>query len=58
MNEDIVRVLRIYEIKGPRSWVEDVVQRSIQGTKIIDTGKSITGVTIHPFPEIIKPKDD
>lgn len=33
MNEDIVRVLRVVEYEGPRSWVEATVAKSIHGEK-------------------------
>jgi hypothetical protein len=56
-DEDIVRVLRIVEYVGPRSWVEDQVSRSIQGTKVIVDGprrKMIHAVTIGSYPGILQ----
>jgi hypothetical protein len=49
-----VRVLRIIEYRGPQRWVEETVQRSIHGTKKVDTGKFITVVTLHEYPETVR----
>ena len=35
MKEDIVRLLRIVEYTGPRSWVERQLEKSIHGTKAV-----------------------
>ncbi len=51
---DKVRLLRIIEYIGPREWVEEIVSKSIQGTKIIAKDKIITAVTLGTFPEILK----
>lgn len=60
-NEEIVRVLRIVEIKGPRSLVEKQVENSLHGTKTLrqyPKGRpagviQITAVTLHEFPEVL-----
>jgi hypothetical protein len=52
---DRVRVLRVIEYVGDRSWVEQEVARSIHGTKVIDGkyGKGeIRAATIGVYPEI------
>lgn len=65
MNEDIVRVLRIVEYVGPRSWVEATVAKSIHGTKDVSEymggprqGKIIRAATIGTYPEILQRADD
>lgn len=55
--EDTVRVIRILEYVGPRSWVEKTLQKSaIQGTKDLggDGRALITSVILGTFPEIVK----
>jgi hypothetical protein len=58
MPEDRVRVLRLIEYDGPRTWVEDSVTRSIHGRRQVGFGTDgpgyITGVTITQFPEILE----
>lgn len=54
MPEDIIRVLRVIEYVGPRSWVEDTVARSIHGTKIVAKEKRISAATLGAYPEIIE----
>lgn len=54
MMEDLVRVLRIIEYVGPRSRVEDVVARSIQGIKV-HNDLTIRAATIGSYPEILEP---
>jgi len=49
-----VRVLRIIEYRGPQRWIEEIVQRSIHGTKKIDADKFITAVTLHEYPETVQ----
>lgn len=64
--EDEVRVIRIIEYTGPRSWVEKCIERSIHGTKIIEGGSwmrqedrelhreaRITAVTLGEYPQIM-----
>lgn len=52
--EDVVRVLRIIEYIGPRSWVENTVTRSIHGKRMINADSSITVVTLTEYPEILE----
>ncbi len=52
-NDDIVRVLRVYEFVGPREWVEPQVQKSIHGTREIGPGKFIRGATVGDYPELL-----
>ena len=54
-NEDIVRVIRIVEIRGPRSAVEQQVQLSLHGTRPGVEGCIVTSVTLSEFPETIIP---
>ena len=60
MAEDIVRVLRIIEYVGPRSWVESTIAGSIHGTKNYGDTTRINAATIGAYPEILKeiPKDE
>lgn len=53
VGEDIIRVLRIIEYVGPRSWIEKQLSRSITGTRIFYPGTQIHVVTIGEFPEIL-----
>ncbi len=57
MAEDIVRVLRLVEYMGPRSWVEEQVKRSILGTKVIELKQggtaTIRAFTLGEFPEVV-----
>lgn len=53
VGEDIVRVLRIIEYVGPRSWVEKQLAGSITGTKTFVPGTQIHVATIGEFPEIL-----
>lgn len=55
MDEDIVRVLRIYEFIGPRAAVELQIKRSLHGEKIFDSRSrvSIRATTLGEFPDII-----
>lgn len=56
MTDDYVRILRIYEFSGPRHAVEEQIEKSIHGTKIIpSTGVVIKGQTIGTFPEVMSP---
>lgn len=53
---DIVRVLRLIEYKGPRSWVEQTLKRSLHyrsGTSA-EGAYEITGVTLTQYPEILE----
>lgn len=52
-DEEEVRVLRIIEYRGPRSWVEKTLLRSIHGTKVVEDDKKITAVTLHEYPEVL-----
>lgn len=55
MSEDIVRVLRILEYVGPRSWVEKTLANSaVKGEKRLDDNTKITAVVLGEFPEIIQ----
>jgi len=58
IEEDIVRVLRIVEIIGPRSMVEKQIEDSITGMKVVDhrDGKRlvIRVATIGLYPEILE----
>ena len=51
-DNEIVRVLRVYEFVGPRVWVELTVERSIHGTKEVGPGRFIRGATIGDYPEL------
>ena len=53
--QDEVRVIRILEYRGPRDWVEQTVEASIQGRKVLgrDRNCSITAATLGNFPEIL-----
>ena len=53
MNEDIVRVLRIVEITGPRSKVEEQVRQSLHGIRKYHD-LQITSVTLTEYPEILE----
>lgn len=53
-NEELVRVLRIIEYVGPREWVEEIVARSIHGTKQLANNKCIRAATIGTYPEILE----
>lgn len=57
MAKDIVRVLRILEYVGPRDRVEDVLERSIHGTKRYGASAAeevqIRAATIGDYPEIL-----
>ena len=55
--EDRVRVLRIIEYEGPRSWVELTVSMAIHGRRQLTErggGGTITAVTIDAFPRILE----
>ena len=51
--EEKVRVLRVIEYVGPRSWVEQTVARSIHGTMVVGSDKEIRAATIGTYPEIL-----
>lgn len=53
MKEDIIRVLRVIEYVGKRSWVEDTVAKAIHGTKVIGPYGEIRAATIGTYPEIL-----
>jgi hypothetical protein len=60
MPEDIIRVTRVIQYVGPRSWVEATVAKSIQGTKdvgalamCVGNRKLIIGTTLGSFPDIL-----
>lgn len=55
MTEDRVRVLRVIEYVGPRSWVENIVTRSIHGTKECGRDRFIHAATLGTYPEILSP---
>jgi len=57
MNEDTVRVLRVLEYVGPRSWVETTMSRNaVKGTHLVSPGCWIREATIGDFPEILETK--
>lgn len=51
--EDIVRVLRVIEYVGPRSWVEATVERSIKGVLKMGNGGKIGAAVVGDYPEIL-----
>jgi hypothetical protein len=53
---DFIRVLRILEYTGDRALVEDIINRSIQGHRVVDGPKgtaTIRAATIGTYPEIL-----
>lgn len=50
---DKIRVLRIIEYIGDRGRVEEVVSKSIHGTKNVEKGLIIRATTIGSYPEIL-----
>ncbi len=50
---DKVRVLRIVEYVGDRDRVEDLVRRSVHGTREM-RGLTVRAVTIGEYPEILE----
>jgi hypothetical protein len=58
MTEDRVRVLRLVEYDGPRSWVESTLAHAIHGRKLVSTLHGhrgcITAVTLTQYPEILE----
>ena len=52
--QDTVRVLRLVEYTGNRSWVEEAVKSAIHGTKTIPGKGKITAVTLNEFPEVLE----
>lgn len=58
---DIVRVMRLIIYEGPREAVEDIIKRSVHGTRpSYSTGKgvAITATTLNEFPEIIRKHEE
>ena len=55
--EDEIRVLRIIEYRGPRSWVEKTIANSIHGTRFVEPNKTISANTLGLFPEILTSKE-
>ena len=53
--EDIVRIVRIYEFSGPRSIVEEQVERSVQQVHQYGNGVLIRAATLGTFPQIMFP---
>ena len=51
--EDVVRVLRVIEYIGPRSWVEKTLSNSLKGTFEPAMGKRICAVTVGDYPEML-----
>lgn len=51
--EDIVRVLRVIEYVGPRSWVEATVELSIKGVLKLANGGKIGAAVVGDYPEIL-----
>jgi hypothetical protein len=55
MPEDIVRVLRILEYVGPRSWVEKTIAASsVKGERQISTNCVIREAVLGTFPEVVE----
>ena len=55
---DFVRVLRVLEYSGPRTWVEQTLERNaIKGTFTTENGGRITSAILGTFPEILTQKD-
>jgi len=54
VDEDLVRVLRVIEIRGPRKAVEKQVENSLHGKKTLRNGVVITAATVEGYPEIIE----
>jgi hypothetical protein len=52
---EIVTVLRLIRYTGERRAVEDAVQRSVHGAKMLPY-LTITAVTLSDFPEIVVPE--
>lgn len=57
MEEDTIKVLRIIEYVGKRSWVEKTVANSINGTKIIPKCGRISAATIGDYPECLSSEE-
>lgn len=53
--QDIIRVLRVIEYVGRRSWVERTIAASIHGTRQVSSVDSIRAATIGTFPDILTP---
>jgi len=56
MPEDIVRVIRILEYVGPRSWVETTLERAavpLNGQRCVDKDKVIRSAMLGDFAEIL-----
>ena len=53
MSKDIVRVLRVIEYVGPRSWVEKTVEDAIHGRKEMGDGGYVSAATVGGYPEIL-----
>lgn len=51
--QEIVRVLRVIEYEGPRSWVEETVRKSIHGEKQVSLGCFIRAASVNVFPKLI-----
>ncbi len=55
---EIVRVLRVLEYVGPRKDVEEIIMRSIHGTKVLRTSGladvKLTAITVHEFAEVVE----
>lgn len=54
MTREIVRVLRLVQYIGERSWVEKTVERSIHGTRHLGRENRIIGVTLTEYPEVLQ----
>ncbi len=53
MEEDIIKVVRLYEFTGPRSVIEKQISKSVHGEQI--HGKvTINAYTLGTWPEIIE----
>lgn len=57
VDDDIVRVVRIYEFSGPRALVEQQVANSIQGEKRPGNGVTIKAATLGLYPELLQQKE-
>ena len=59
LNKRPVRVLRLLEYVGDRSWIErSIAQRGVKGTHIISDTCRINEAIIGEFPEAVKNEHD
>jgi len=53
---EVVRILRLVEYVGDRTWVARTVSQALHGTRKFDGGQQITATTLTEFPESIRGK--